>query len=135
MTWTGWRTARSGRVGTVWLHSGQTVPPSTSVQPSRSRQPEARHMSDSSGRFRGGRTRSRTPRSRSPMTAILACVAVAVAVRVPVAVGFGERQRPAGFADALDRGEPALEGREPALVGFLRDSRIGRALDRDRGVP
>src|SRR4029450_5687847 len=43
-------------------------------------------------------------------------------------------QRPARLADALDRGQPALEGREPALVGLLGNSRLARALDRDRGV-
>src|SRR5262245_29213678 len=128
MTWTGWRTASSGRVGTVWLHSGQTVPPSTSVQPSRSRQPEARQMSASSVRDLGWRTRSRTPRRRSPMAAVL------VSIAVPVAVRLGQRERPAGLADTLDAGEPPLQGGEPALVRLLHHPGLGRAHDRGQLV-
>jgi len=42
MTWTWWRTTSSGRVRTLWLHSGQMVSPEPSVQLARSRHPDAR---------------------------------------------------------------------------------------------
>ena len=48
MTWTGWRTTESGRVGTVRRHTGHTMPPSVSVQLTRSCHPDARQVAASS---------------------------------------------------------------------------------------